>query len=64
MVQMIVTTDKKRLTIYVGDGMKESLDEIAKEQKRSVSNLVEVFLAEKIEEYQTKKAKRNRNAKT
>ncbi|MBD2076271.1 ribbon-helix-helix protein, CopG family [Phormidium sp. FACHB-592] len=61
---MIVTTDKKRLTIYVGDGMKESLDEIAKEQKRSVSNLVEVFLAEKIEEYQTKKAKRNRNAKT
>jgi len=61
MVQMVVTTDKKRLTIYVDESMKDELDEISKEQRRSVSNLVEFFLAEKITEYKTKKERHNAN---
>jgi len=43
-----VTTDKKRLSLYVQESLKEQLEALAKARKRSVNNLIEILCEEAI----------------
>lgn len=44
-----VTTDKKRVSLYVDEEVKEKLERLAKARKRSLSNLIEVSMTEIVE---------------
>jgi predicted HicB family RNase H-like nuclease len=50
-----VTTDKKRISLYVDEELKADLELLAKTRKRSLSNLIEVICQEEVD-----KAKRGR----
>jgi predicted transcriptional regulator len=41
-----VTTDKKRVSLYVEEDLKADLELLAKARKRSLSNLIEVLCEE------------------
>lgn len=45
---MTVTTDKKRISLYVDENLKIELEALAKAKKRSLSNLIEVLCQEAI----------------
>lgn len=45
-----VTTEKKRLTIYVDQSVKEDIEKLAKAEDRTASNFVEVTLKKVIAE--------------
>ncbi|AFY86690.1 MAG: hypothetical protein N4J56_002496 [Chroococcidiopsis sp. SAG 2025] len=47
---MAVATDKSRVTIYIPDHLKQYLEAWAKEDGRSVSNLVERLLTQAVKE--------------
>lgn len=44
-----VATDKKRISVYLDEHLKEELEKLAKQRKRSLSNLIEVTCQEEIE---------------
>jgi|GEM_PF-4416012 predicted transcriptional regulator len=46
MVMAVVTTDKKRISLYVEEDLKAKLEILAKARKRSLSNLIEVLCEE------------------
>lgn len=43
-----VATDKKRVSLYVEEQLKQKLEALAKARKRSLSNLIEVLCQETI----------------
>lgn len=45
-----VTTDKKRVSLYVDEELKADLELLAKARKRSLSNLIEVICQEAVDE--------------
>ena len=48
MVSSVVTT-KKRMSLYLDEALKSSLERLAKIRKRSLSNLIEVLCEEELE---------------
>ncbi len=54
----IVTTKKPKISIYLSEEQKGELDEWAKEEKRSVSNLISVLVDEALENRKEKKSKK------
>ena len=54
----IVTTKKPKISIYLSEEQKSELDEWAKEEKRSVSNLISVLVDEALENRKEKKSKK------
>ena len=44
-----VTTDKKRISLYVEEELKSTLEALAKARKRSLSNLIEVICQEAVD---------------
>lgn len=51
----IVTTDKKRISLYVEEELKADLENLAKVRKRSVSNLIEVICQQAVDEAKKKR---------
>lgn len=49
MTTTTVTTDKKRISLYVEEDLKIELEALAKTRKRSLSNLIEVLCQEAID---------------
>jgi len=49
MVATAVTTDKKRISLYVEEQLKADLEALAKTRRRSLSNLIEVLCQEAVE---------------
>jgi hypothetical protein len=49
-----VTTDKKRVSLYVDEELKADLELLAKTKKRSLSNLIEVICQEAVDEAKKK----------
>jgi hypothetical protein len=47
---MTVSTDKARVAAYVPIELKEAAEELAKSQKRSLSNLIEILLDRAVRE--------------
>ena len=47
---MVVATDRKKVSAYLSEGLKDKADRLAKLKKRSLSNLIEVLLEEAVEE--------------
>lgn len=48
---MVMTTSKSRVGCYIPHSLKEDAERLAKSQRRTLSNLVEVLLAEAVEQY-------------
>ena len=51
-----MTTKKPKVTIYLSEEQKADLDNWAKSQKRSVSNLVSFLVDQALEDYKSKDA--------
>lgn len=49
MTATTVTTDKKRISLYVEERLKIELEALAKSRRRSLSNLIEVLCEEVVE---------------
>lgn len=49
MTATTVTTDKKRISLYVEERLKIELEALAKSRRRSLSNLIEVLCEEAVE---------------
>lgn len=49
MTATTVTTDKKRISLYVEEELKAALEVLAKARKRSLSNLIEVLCQEAVD---------------
>lgn len=49
MTATTVTTDKKRISLYVEEELKIALEALAKTRKRSLSNLIEVLCQEAVD---------------
>jgi len=47
---MAVTTDKARVAAYVPNELKEAAEAMARSQKRSLSNLIELLLDKAVKE--------------
>jgi macrodomain Ter protein organizer (MatP/YcbG family) len=45
-----VTTDKKRVSLYIEEDLKIELENLAKVRKRSLSNLIEVLCEEAVQQ--------------
>jgi predicted transcriptional regulator len=54
MSNAVVTTDKKRVSIYISEELKTDIERLANVRRRSMSNLVELSLEDVI-----KRAKEN-----
>ncbi len=50
MVAITVTTEKKRISLYVEEQLKIELEALAKARKRSLSNLIEVLCQKAVDE--------------
>ena len=50
MVATTVTTEKKRISLYVEEQLKIDLEALAKARKRSLSNLIEVLCQKAVDE--------------
>jgi hypothetical protein len=50
MVATTVTTEKKRISLYVEEQLKIELEALAKAKKRSLSNLIEVLCQKAVDE--------------
>lgn len=46
---LLVATDKARITVYLPQELKDRLAEIAEQDKRSVSVLIEILILEALE---------------
>jgi CopG-like RHH_1 or ribbon-helix-helix domain, RHH_5 len=46
----LMGTSKKRISLYLGDGLKEELERLAQTRYRSLSNLIEVMCKKEIEQ--------------
>ena len=46
---MTVATDKRKISAYLEDSLKEDAEKLAKLQKRSLSNLIEILLQEAVD---------------
>jgi hypothetical protein len=46
---MTLATDKKKISAYLDDNLKADADRLAKLEKRSLSNLIEVLLQEAVD---------------
>jgi hypothetical protein len=44
-----VTTNKKRVTVYIPESLHDQLAELAKKDKRSISVLIEILVLEALE---------------
>jgi metal-responsive CopG/Arc/MetJ family transcriptional regulator len=55
----IVTTKKPKISIYLSEEQKGELDEWAKEEKRSVSNLISVLVDDALESRKQRKKKKD-----
>lgn len=49
MTAITVTTDKKRISLYVEERLKMELEALAKSRRRSLSNLIEVLCEEAVD---------------
>lgn len=49
MTAITVTTDKKRISLYVEERLKVELEALAKSRRRSLSNLIEVLCEEAVD---------------
>lgn len=49
MTAITVTTDKKRISLYVEERLKIELEALAKARRRSLSNLIEVLCEEAVD---------------
>ena len=49
MASTTVTTDKKRISLYVQEDLKTALEALAKARRRSLSNLIEVLCEEAVD---------------
>jgi molybdopterin-guanine dinucleotide biosynthesis protein A len=48
-----VPSKKPRVSVYVSESIKEDLEKLAAQEKRSVSNLIYAWIVDKIEESKT-----------
>ena len=55
MTTTTVTTDKKRISLYVEQELKTALEALAKAKKRSLSNLIEVLCQEAVDKAKQKR---------
>ena len=46
---MALATDKKKASVYMDEDLKGDLEKLAKVERRSVSNLIELLCAEAVE---------------
>jgi predicted transcriptional regulator len=46
---MTVATDKRKVSAYLPDDLKEDADKLAEAESRSLSNLIEVLLKQAVE---------------
>lgn len=46
---MAVATDKKKISAYLSDSLKEKAEKLAQLEKRSLSNLIEVVLQQAVD---------------
>lgn len=52
-----MATKKPKISIYLSDEQKEALEDWAKREKRSISNLISVLVDEALEKQTSKKEK-------
>jgi hypothetical protein len=45
----VITTDKRKISAYLPDDLKEDADKLAESESRSLSNLIEVLLKQAVE---------------
>ncbi len=50
---MTVATDKKKISAYLTNGLKEKAEKLAQSEKRSLSNLIEVVLQQAVDKAQS-----------